>query len=163
MVNDSFNLFVSIFVSFSINGLKEIAENLNYHLILRRKVELYLFLSTHNSESFFVVSCKCCQQRLRSRWALFISKVLCLVNLLTRTIFENICLFFFLHKFTSIYRQNWSGEKIPKSQNSDKAASFSPVNSGYDHSERCLSPKFFALLTCWHVQFSKIFAFLFSP
>ena len=33
----------------------------------------------------------------------------------------------FLHKLTSIYRQNWSCEKIPKSQNSDKAASFSSV------------------------------------
>ena len=29
------------------------------------------------------------------------------------------------------------------------------VNSGYDQGERCLSPKFSALLTCWHVQFSK--------
>ena len=37
------------------------------------------------------------------------------------------------------------------------------VNSGYDQGERCLSPKFFALSTGWHVQFSKIFAFLFSP
>ena len=33
------------------------------------------------------------------------------------------------------------------------------VNSGYDQGERCLSAVFFALLTCWHVQFSKIFAF----
>ena len=33
------------------------------------------------------------------------------------------------------------------------------VNSGYDLSERCLSPMFFALLTCWHEQFSKVFAF----
>ena len=47
MANDSFNLFVSIFVSFSINSLKEKAENLNYDPILRRRVELYLFLSTH--------------------------------------------------------------------------------------------------------------------
>ena len=47
MTNDSLNLFVSSFVSFSINGLKENAENLNYYPILRRKVELYLFLSTH--------------------------------------------------------------------------------------------------------------------
>ena len=47
MANDSFNLFVSSFVSFSINGLKENAENLNYYPILKRKVELYLFLSTH--------------------------------------------------------------------------------------------------------------------
>ena len=37
-------------------------------------------------------SCKCCQQqRLRSRWALFICSVLCHVNLLERTVFENIC------------------------------------------------------------------------
>ena len=34
---------------------------------------------------------------------------------------------FFLHKLTSIYRQNWSCEKIPKSQNSDKATWFSSV------------------------------------
>ena len=47
-----FNLFVSSFVSFSINGLKENAENLNYYPILRRKVELYLFLSTREWESF---------------------------------------------------------------------------------------------------------------
>ena len=47
MANDSFNLFVSSFVGFSINGLKENVENLNYYPILRREVELYLFLSTH--------------------------------------------------------------------------------------------------------------------
>ena len=29
------------------------------------------------------------------------------------------------------------------------------VNSGYDQNERCLSPVFFALLTCWHVQLSN--------
>ena len=53
MANDSFNLFVSSFVSFSINRLKENAENLYYYPILRRKVELYLFLSTHREwESF---------------------------------------------------------------------------------------------------------------
>ena len=33
----------------------------------------------------------------------------------------------FLHKFTSIYRQNWSCDKIPKSQNRDKATSFSSI------------------------------------
>ena len=57
MANDSFNLFVSIFVNFSINSLKENGENLNYHSIQRRKVELYLFLSPHRElESFFVSS-----------------------------------------------------------------------------------------------------------
>ena len=33
----------------------------------------------------------------------------------------------FLHKLTSFYRQNWSCEKIPNSQNSEKAGSFSSV------------------------------------
>ena len=43
-----------------------------------------------------LASCKCCQQRrLRSRWALFICRVLCHVNLLERTVFENICFPFF--------------------------------------------------------------------
>ena len=88
-----------------------------------------MFLSTDREweSSVFVASSKCCQERLRSRWALIICSVLCLVNLLLSTIFENICLPFFLHKLTSIYRQNWSWEKIPKSQNSDNAASFSSV------------------------------------
>ena len=29
------------------------------------------------------------------------------------------------------------------------------VSSGYGQGERCLSPKFFALLTCWHENFRK--------
>ena len=80
-----------------------------------------------NEKVFFVTSCKCCQQQLRSRWALFFSNVLCLVNLLARTIFKNICLPLFSINETSIYRQNWSCEKIPRSQNSDKVTSFSSV------------------------------------
>ena len=58
MANDSFNLFVSIFVSFSINGLKENAENWNYHPILRTKVELFLFsvISPRMRNFFFVAS-----------------------------------------------------------------------------------------------------------
>ena len=95
MANDSFNLFVSSFVSFSINGLKENAENLNYYPILRRKVELYLFLSTHHEWESFFWHFQCCQQWLQSRWMLYICSVLCLVNLLAHTIFENICLSFF--------------------------------------------------------------------
>ena len=35
------------------------------------------------------------------------------------------------------------------------------VNSSYDRGERCLSAVFFAMLTCWQLQFSKIFVFLF--
>ena len=76
--------------------------------------------------NFFCRFFQCCQQRLRSRWALFICSVRCLVNLLARTISKNLPSFF-LHKLTSIYRQKCSCEKIPKSQNSDKAASFSSV------------------------------------
>ena len=54
--------------------------------------------------------------------------VSCHVNLLGRTVFENICFPFFLHKLTSIFRQNWSWEEISSSQNSNKeAASFSSV------------------------------------
>ena len=49
----------------------------------------------------------------------------CHVNLLARTVFENICFPFFLRKLTSISRQNWSCEEILSSQNSDKAAPFS--------------------------------------
>ena len=58
VANDSFNLFVSIFVSFSINGLKENAENWNYHPILRTKVELFLFsvISPRMRNFFFVAS-----------------------------------------------------------------------------------------------------------
>ena len=89
--------FVSSFVSLSINGLKENTETLNYYPILRRKVELYLFLSTHRE------------------WD---SSLSLLAN---------------------------------------------AVNSGCDQGERCLSPMSFGLLTCWHIQLSKMFAFLFSP
>ena len=34
---------------------------------------------------------------------------------------------FFLHKLTSIYRQNWSCEEILSSPKNDKAATFSPL------------------------------------
>ena len=76
---------------------------------------------------FFVASCNYCQQRLQSRWALFISNVLCLVNFLAPYNFRKYLPSSFLHKLTSIYRQNWSCEKIPKSQKNDKATSFSSV------------------------------------
>ena len=49
-------MIVSSFVSFSINGLKENAENVYYYPILRRKVKLYLFLSTHRESLKFALS-----------------------------------------------------------------------------------------------------------
>ena len=51
----------------------------------------------------------------------------CHVNLLACTVFKNICFPFFLHKLTSISRQNWSCKEIPHSQNSDKVSSISSV------------------------------------
>ena len=49
---DSKNILKNI--CFSIDGVKENAENLNYYPILRRKVELYLFLSTHREWERFL-------------------------------------------------------------------------------------------------------------
>ena len=103
------NSTVSLLVSFSINDCKENVQSLN-NSPFWEETEFYLLLSTHREwDSFFVASCKCCQQRLRSRWALFYLQcsVLCHVNLLARTVFENICFSFFLQKLTSISRQNW--------------------------------------------------------
>ena len=111
MANRSFNFFVS----FSIDEWKENVESLN-NFPFCEETRSFIFF-------FQLTSCKCCQQRLRSRWALFIRSVLCHVNLLARTIFENICFPFFLH----ISRQNWSWEEIKRSQNGDKAAPFSSV------------------------------------
>ena len=54
-------------------------------------------------------------------------RVLCQVNSLARTVFENICFPSFLRKVTSISRQNCFCEEIPSSQNSDKAASLSSM------------------------------------
>ena len=47
---------------------------------------------------------------------------------------------FFLHKLNSIKRQNWSCEKILKSQNSDKAASFSSVEANIASSVQKVKP-----------------------
>ena len=62
MANDSFIFFVSIFVSLSIKGLKENAENLKYYPILRRKVELYLicFCQLTVNENYFCRFFQCC-------------------------------------------------------------------------------------------------------
>ena len=118
--NHRFNLFVSSFVSFSINGLKENAENLNYYPILRRKVELYLFLSTHRKWESFL--CRFLQM-LSTAATIKVSVVYLQSSLpcqLAGTYsFRKYLPSSFLHKLTSIYRQNWSCEKIPKSQNSD--------------------------------------------
>ena len=57
MANDSFNLCVSIFVSFSVNGLKENAENFNYYPILRKKSRsLFVSVNSPWMRDFFVAS-----------------------------------------------------------------------------------------------------------
>ena len=106
--------------------------------LLRRNVELYLLSSTNPEwETFFC----CFLQMLLTVPMIEVSVVylqrLCLVNLLACTIFENICLPFFLHKLISIYRQNWYCEEIPSSQNSDKAASLILLCSG-KHYFKCI-------------------------
>ena len=59
---------------------------------------LFVFVNSLWMRKFYLsLLPKCYQQQLRSRWALFICSVLCLVNLLTLTVFENIC-----HPFFSI-------------------------------------------------------------
>ena len=129
MTNHSFNFFVS----FSINDWKNKRWKFKYLPFLRRNTELYLLLSTHREwDSFFVASCKCCQQRatpatIEVTVVYLQCSVSCHVNLVAPTVFENISFPFFLRKLTSICRQNWSCEEIPSSQNSDKAASFSAV------------------------------------
>ena len=81
-----------------------------------------------NEKVFFVASCKCCQQR---QLTIKVSVVYLLYSLpcwLAGTYyFRKYLPSSFLHKLTSFYRQNWSCEEIPNSQNSDKAASFSSV------------------------------------
>ena len=124
MANDSLNLFVSSFVSFSVNGLKENAENLNYYPILRRKVELY-FVSV-NSQWIRKFSLSLLANAVNNAYNQG-------ERCLTPKVFAGTYNFrkylpsSFLHKLTSTYRQNWSCEKIPKSQNRDKATSFSSV------------------------------------
>ena len=119
MGNHSFN----IFVSFSISDWKVNFEILNHSPFWEGKRSLFASVNLLWMRKFVSRS----QQRLRSRWALFFSSVFCLVNLRARTVSGNICFPFFLHKLTYISRQNWSCEETPRSQNSDKAASFSSL------------------------------------
>ena len=118
MANDSFNLFVSIFVNFSINCLKE-NKNLNYypscfcHLTVKEKV---FFVASSNAVNSGY------DQGERCLSAVFFALLTC-----WHVQFSNNLPSFFLDKLTSIYRQNQSCKKIPNSQNSLKAASFSSV------------------------------------
>ena len=117
------------FVSFSINGWKENVESLNNSPFWEETESYICFCQLTVNESFFVASYKCCQQRLRSRWAMFICSAVFFAMLTCWHVqfSKMFAFFFFLHKLTSISRQTWSCEEIPSSQNSDKEASFSSV------------------------------------
>ena len=119
---------VLIFLCFSINGLKEKAYNLNYYPILRRKVELCLFLSTHREwESFLCRFLQMLSTAVTIKVSVVYLQCSSPCELAGTYNFRKYLPSSFLYKLTSTYRQNWSCERIPKSQNSDKATSFSPV------------------------------------
>ena len=105
MANHTFNFFVS----FSINDWKENVEILNNSPLWEETQSFICFCQLTVSVVYLQCSAPCH------------------VNLLTRTVFQNIYSPFFLHKLTSISSQNWSCEEIPSSHNSDKEASFFSV------------------------------------
>ena len=83
-------------VGLRINNWKENFEILNNYPFWEKTQNFICFCQlTMNEKVLFVASCKYSQQRLRSRWALFICDVFCHVNLLARTVFENIGFLFF--------------------------------------------------------------------
>ena len=102
MANHSFNFFVS----FSVNDGKENVEILNDSPFWQLTHSFIYFyqLTVQWMRKFFVPSCKCWQQRLRSWWALFICSVLMPRQLAGMYSFRKYLLFFsinghlFLHK-----------------------------------------------------------------
>ena len=102
-------ILLIFFVSFSINDWKENVEILNNSPLWEETQSFICFCQLTVSVVYLQCSAPCH------------------VNLLTRTVFQNIYSPFFLHKLTSISSQNWSCEEIPSSHNSDKEASFFSV------------------------------------
>ena len=87
-----------------------------------------MFLSTHRDwESFLCRFLQMLSTGATTRVSAVYLKCFLPCSLATTWNFRQYLPSSFLHKLTSIYRQNWSCEKIPKSQNSDKATSFSSV------------------------------------
>ena len=96
MANHSFNFFVS----FSINDWKENVESLNNSPFWEETQSFICFCQLTVNETVFL--------SLLANAVNSGCTVPCYVNLLARTVIENICFPFFLHKLTSISRQNWS-------------------------------------------------------
>ena len=120
------------FVSFSINDWKENVESLNNSPFWEETQSFIFFCQLTVNETVFF--CRFLQM-LSTAATIEVSDVYlqcsvpCHVNSLARTVFENICFPFYLHKLTSIFRQSWSCEEIPKLSQVHKtvtiAASFS--------------------------------------
>ena len=125
MANHSFNCFVN----FSINDWKENVESLNNSPFWEETQSFICLCQLTVNGQFF---CRFLQMlsaaaTIEVSVVYLQSSVRCHVQLLARTVFENICFPFFLRKLTFISRQNGSCEEIPSSQNSEKAATFSAV------------------------------------
>ena len=156
--NHSFNCFVN----FSNNDWKENVESLNNSPFWEETQSFICFCQLTVNETVF---CRFLQM-LSTAATIEVSVVYlqcsvpCHVNLLARTVFENICFPFFLRKLTSISRQNWSCEEIPSSQKSDKAASFYAVvvNKNIDSSVWKSTPvNHFAIKSrCLHTMKSSL-------
>ena len=119
MANHSLNCFVN----FSINDWKENVESLNNSPFWEETQSFICFCQLTVNETVFLSLLANAVNSGYDRG----ERVLCQVNLLARTVFENICFPSFLRKVTSISRQNCFCEEIPSSQNSDKAASLSSM------------------------------------
>ena len=124
IANHSFHFFVS----FSINDWKENVESLNNSPFWEETQSFIFFCHLTANETAFLsllVNAVITAATIEVSVVYLQCSVPCQVNLMARTVFENIRFPFFLHKLIStISRQIWSCEEIPSSQNSDKAACF---------------------------------------
>ena len=105
MANHSFNCFVN----FSINDWKENVESLNNSAFWEETQSFICFCQLTVKETVFLSLLANAVNSGYDRG----ERVPCHVNLLSRTVFENICFPFFLRKLTSISRQSWFCEEIP--------------------------------------------------
>ena len=121
-------IIVLIFVSFSINDWKENVKSLNNSPFWEETQSFIFFCHLTANETAFLsllVNAVITAATIEVSVVYLQCSVPCQVNLMARTVFENIRFPFFLHKLIStISRQIWSCEEIPSSQNSDKAACF---------------------------------------
>ena len=124
------------FLSFIINDWKEKMEMLLKNSPLWEEIQSFICSCQPTvNGNVFCLFLQMLSTAATIEVSVFTCSVFCHVNLLARTIFENICFPFFLHKSwsTSVSRQHWSCEEIPSSQNSDKAALFSSEVLGPVH------------------------------